>query len=302
MEENAQGTDTAIIATSKGLVAAAILACNTIAIVCCMVPLALLKLVLPFGYVRRCTDRLLNALAEVWIGVNGTWIAVFGRTRWKVSGLDGLEPGHWYLLSSNHQSWVDIFVLQKVFHGRVPLLKFFLKRELIYVPIIGLAWWALDFPFVRRSGGLRDSKEDLKATRKACERFKAIPTSLINFVEGTRYTREKALAQRSPYRHLLKPKVAGIAIALATMGDEFHALLDVTIVYPGGVPSFWDLLRGKIADVNVTIRELPVPLGLMRASSPRDPAFRSAVQGWMQDLWAEKDQRIEELLQGTNAR
>ncbi|MGZ8262748.1 MAG: acyltransferase [Burkholderiales bacterium] len=300
MEANTRRID--IIATAKGVFAAAILACNTVAIVCCMVPLALLKLVLPLGYVRRCTDRLLNALAGVWIGINGAWIAAVERTRWTVSGLDGLESGRWYLLSSNHQSWVDIFVLQKVLHRRVPLLKFFLKRELIYVPVIGLAWWALDFPFVRRSGGVRDSKEDLKATRKSCERFKAIPTALINFVEGTRYTREKALAQRSPYRHLLKPKVAGIAIALATMGDKFDAVLDVTIVYPGRVPTFWDLLSGEIADVIVTIRELPVPPALVRASSPRDPAFRGAVQGWMQDLWAEKDQRIEQLLQGTNAR
>ena len=291
-----------IVGAPKGVLAAVILACNTVAICCCMVPFALVKFALPFRAARRATDPSLNALAAAWTGINGAWIAAVGRTRWDVSGVDGLDPGRWYLLSSNHQSWVDIFVLQRVFHGRVPLLKFFLKRELIYVPVIGLAWWALDFPFVRRGGGVQASKEDLEATRRSCERFGAIPTSVINFLEGTRFTREKALAQRSPYRHLLKPKVAGMAMALATMGEKFDALLDVTIAYPRGVPSLWDLLTGRIDEVIVRVRELPVPPELVGSGASRDRAFRGALQGWIHGLWEEKDQRIEELLQAAKAR
>jgi 1-acyl-sn-glycerol-3-phosphate acyltransferase len=299
--EEANTQRAGIVETAKGVIATATLACNTVAVVCCMCPLAVLKLALPVGRLRSLVDRALNALAASWIWINGAWIAAVGRTRWEVSGLAGLRSGRWYLLSCNHQSWVDIFVLQKVFHGRVPLLKFFLKRELIYVPVIGLAWWALDFPFVRRTGGLRGSKEDVEATRRSCERFKAIPTCVINFLEGTRYTREKAAAQRSPYRHLLKPKAAGMAIALATMGDKFDALLDVTIVYPAGVPSFWDLVSGRLAAVIVTVRELPMPSTLVTSDSPRDPAFRGAVQSWVHELWAEKDRRVDELLQGTRS-
>jgi len=297
-----EGTNTqrvGIIAIFKGMLAAATLGGITVAVVCCMSPLALLKLVLPAGQLRRRVDQGLNALAACWVRVNGAWIAAVGRTRWQVSGVEGLSSNRWYLLSSNHQSWVDIFVLQKVFYGRVPLLKFFLKRELIYVPVIGLAWWALDFPFVRRTGGVRGSREDVEATRRSCERFKAIPTSVINFLEGTRYTRAKAIAQRSPYRHLLKPKAAGLVIALTTMGDRFDALLDVTIVYPGGVPSFWDLLTGRIDAVIVTIREMSVPPSLLRPDSPRDPAFRGAVQCWIHELWTEKDRQIEALLHAT---
>jgi 1-acyl-sn-glycerol-3-phosphate acyltransferase len=284
------------------VLAAVILAGNTIAIACCMSPFVLLKVTLPFPPVRRLLDATLNRLADSWIAINGAWIAAVGPARWEVSGLAGLTSDRWYLLSSNHQSWVDIFVLQKVFHGRVPLLKFFLKRELIYVPIIGLAWWALDFPFVRRSGGVRASKEDVEAARKSCERFRAVPTSVINFLEGTRYTHAKAIAQRSPYRHLLKPKAAGIAVALASLGEKFDALLDVTIVYPQGVPSFWNLLSGRLDHVIVAVRELPVPPNLARADSLRGPAFRIAVQRWIHELWAEKDRRIDELLQEGNAR
>ena len=288
---------TGFASMSKGVLAAASLAANTLLVCACMMPPALVKLVVPFAPARRIADRALNALASAWIRVNGAWIAGVGRIRWEVDGLEGLDPRRWYLLGVNHQSWVDIFVLQKVLSGRVPLLKFFLKRELIYVPFIGLAWWALDFPFLRRRGGVQAGRDDLEATRRSCERFKAIPTSLINFAEGTRFTRAKARAQRSPYRHLLKPKAGGMAMALATMGEHFDALLDVTIYYPGGVPSFWDLLGGRVREVVVHVRELPLPEEFTQPESANDPAFRGAVHSWMQGLWADKDQRIEDLVQ-----
>ena len=232
----------AMLAVLRGGLASLILVLNTLIGVTCMMPFALLKLLLPFDAMRHLTDRALNAIATGWIGVNNAWIDVVSRTRWDVQGLEGLEPGGWYLVSSNHQSWVDILVLQKVFNRRIPLLKFFLKRELIWVPVIGLAWWALDFPFMRRRGGLAGA-EDLERARQACRKFSVVPTSVINFLEGTRYTRAKHDAQGSPYRHLLKPKVGGIATALTTLGSQFHRLLDVTIVYPDGAPEFWTCCR-----------------------------------------------------------
>jgi 1-acyl-sn-glycerol-3-phosphate acyltransferase len=165
-----------------------------------------------------------------------------------VQGLDGLHLQGWYLLACNHLSAVDILVLQHVFHGRIPFLKFFLKRELIWVPLIGMAWWALDFPFMRRGKTREAQRQDLETARAACEKFRHQPTSVMNFVEGTRVSAEKIASERSPYKHLLKPKVGGLSVALATMGEQFEALLDVTLVYPDGVPSFWDLLCGRSAD------------------------------------------------------
>ncbi|MBY4633557.1 acetyltransferase, partial [Rhizobium croatiense] len=153
--------------------------------------------------------------------------------------------------------WADILVLQRVFNRRIPMLKFFIKHELIYVPILGLAWWALDFPFMRRKGGASVA-QDLAVARKACEKFRVIPTSVISFLEGTRYTQDKHDKQKSPYQHLLRPKTGGIAMALETLGDQFDALLDVTIVYPKGVPEFHHLLLGQVDDVIVTFREVPI--------------------------------------------
>ena len=284
--------------TFKGSVASSVLAANAVAICSGMVPVALVKLALPFGVVRRGTDRVLNTMADGWIGVNGWWMAMVQRIRWDVKGLDGLRRTGWYLVSSNHQSWVDILVLQKVFHRKVPFLKFFLKRQLLYVPVMGLAWWALDFPFMRRRSGSRT--RDLATARKACEKFRQIPTSVMNFLEGTRFSPAKKEAQQSPYRHLLKPKVGGFATALGAMGERFDALLDVTIVYPEGVPSFWDLLSGQVKRVVVRVRELEIPKDLLGGDYEGDPAFRARMQAFVQDMWAEKDLEIEEIILGFN--
>jgi 1-acyl-sn-glycerol-3-phosphate acyltransferase len=255
-----------------------------------MTPFALLKLVLPFHGVRQVADRVLNAIATGWISINNTFI-VSGAARWDVQGVEGLDPRGWYLVSSNHQSWVDILVLQKLFNRRIPMLKFFLKRELIWVPVIGLAWWALDFPFMRRRGGLAGA-EDLERARKACEKFRVVPTSVINFLEGTRFTRAKHDAQRSPYEHLLKPKVGGIATAVTTLGEQFRHLLDVTIVYPDGPPEFWTLLSGQLRAVAVRVQPREIPAELLAGDYASDPTFRARMQEWINALWTEKDALI----------
>jgi 1-acyl-sn-glycerol-3-phosphate acyltransferase len=186
-------------------------------------------------------------------------------------------------------------VLQKVFTRRIPLLKFFLKRQLLYVPVIGLAWWALDFPFMQRKGGAA-SREDLERTRVACEKFRHVPTSVINFLEGTRFTQAKHDAQNSPFRRLLKPKVGGLAVALATLGEQFDAVLDVTIVYPAGPPTFWQLLTGHVPRVVVDVRRHAIPADLVGGDYISDPAIRQRMQAWVNTLWQEKDALIEMLL------
>lgn len=281
----------------KGCIAAPILFVNTVTVFTAMIPFALIKLLFPFSAVRRPVDRVLNFLAQSWISINGWWVALVGCIRWEISGLDGLKMGSWYLVSSNHQSWVDIIVLQKVFAGRIPFLKFFLKRELMYVPFMGLAWWALDFPFMRRSGGGRNFSKDLDATRQSCERFRLIPTSVINFLEGTRFTAAKHAAQQSPYRHLLKPKVGGLAMALAVMGVQFNSYLDVTIIYPKETPSFWDLLCGRVEQIVVRVAERAIPQHFISADYGGDGSFRKDLQAWVQEMWAEKDAYVGEVLE-----
>ena len=284
-------------ATLRGVITAALLGLNTLVIALSLVPPALAKLLLPFKPVRRVCDRLMNALASRWVANNNAWIAaVHPAARWDVQGVDGLHPRGWYLVSSNHQSWVDILVLQRIFHGHIPFLKFFLKQELIWVPVIGLAWWALDFPFMKRGKGSGAKQNDLKTTREACEKFKLIPTTVINFVEGTRFTPAKQAAQQSPYRHLLKPKIGGLGIALAAMGEQFEALLDVTIVYPQGTPTFWHLLCGQIDAVTVRVQQREIPATVLGSDPVLDKAYRQRIGQWVDGQWRDKDALIDTLL------
>lgn len=282
----------------RGVSSLLLMSVNTLVSASVLLSLAVIKLVIPVNAVRRPVDRMLNALAEFWIHNNDRLLA---DVRWDVRGADGLSRKRWYLVEANHQSWADIFVLQKVLTGRIPMLKFFLKRELIWVPLIGLAWWALDFPFMKRHSQefLRKHPErrgdDLAAIRRACEKFSLIPTSVMNFLEGTRFSAEKRDEDRSPYRHLLAPKAGGIALALGAMGERFHSLLDVTIYYPGGAPTFFGMLAGKMKEVIVSIRELPIPTDLLGGNYASDPAFREHVQQWIAQLWSEKDQLLEQL-------
>ena len=285
-----------LLAPFKATFAGVVLAVSTFLAFCLMMPLALIKLVLPVRGVRAVVDVVLNAIAETWISLNNAWMALVGSTQWDVSGLENFKRQGWYLVGANHQSWVDILVLQRVFNRRIPLLKFFIKHELIYVPIIGLAWWALDFPFMRRKGGA-SARKDLEAARKACEKFRVVPTSVISFMEGTRFTPAKHKQQNAPYRHLLKPKSGGIAMALETLGDKLEALVDVTIVYPDGVPSFTDLMCGRVRRVVVTVRQVHIPDDLHATEGP-DAAYRQRLQGWVNGIWDAKDAEIEALLKG----
>lgn len=264
---------------------------------------ALPKFVLPIPKLRRSLNRVLNRIGENWIACNSAWMRLTQRTRWDVKGLKGLDRKGWYLVISNHQSWVDIFVLQRLLNRRIPLLKFFIKRELIKVPLMGFAWWALDYPFLYRysSQYLKKHPEqkgkDFEATRRACEKFATISTSVMNFLEGTRFTREKHKRQKSEYRFLLRPKAGGLALAMNVLGEKFHSLLDITIVYPDGVPSFWKFLCGKVRRVIVDMKTIEVPRQFMHGDYEGDPAFREAVQKWVQQIWLEKDRRIQNLVE-----
>ncbi|WP_449466311.1 acyltransferase [Stenotrophomonas humi] len=281
-----------------------LVAINTVVHCLPLFVVALVKAVLPFPAVRRACNPPLTGLAESWISVNSTMIQWFTRTRFEVNGLADLDRQGHYLVLANHQSWVDILVLQKVFNRRIPLLRFFLKRSLFWVPVLGLAWWALDFPFMGRYTRKQIMKNpelgrrDMEVTRKACEKFNSIPVAVMNFVEGTRFTREKHDGQNSPFKYLLKPKSGGVAFVLDAMGKGLHALLDVTIVYPKGIPSMIDLMANRLPEVKVLVRKLPIPAELVGGNYQDDRTYRAQFQQWMNGLWVQKDAEIAAMLEG----
>lgn len=259
----------------------------------------LLKLVIPFASARRVLTGVLTAIAESWITVNSTFLDLFTPTQIELHGTPRLDPRGRYLVLCNHRSWCDIPVLQAVFNRRIPLLRFFLKQQLIWVPVLGLAWWALDFPFMRRHSRAKLMRnpelraQDLEATRRACEKFATTPVSIMNFVEGTRFTEEKHAKQSTPYQHLLRPRAGGVAAVLDAMGDKLQAVLDVTLVYCDPRPSMTALLSGRLRKIEVHVTERIVPAELAGGGDyEADKHYRSRCQRWINGLWAEKDALI----------
>lgn len=261
--------------------------------------LALLKLI-PIVTWQKLISYLLDGCASAWIWCNSLNQDLFANTRIDIKNMPELSTKQWYLVISNHQSWVDILILQRIMHGKIPFLKFFLKQQLIYVPIIGLAWWALDFPFMRRYS--RDflaknphlKGKDIEATKQSCRKFKLKPVSVMNFVEGTRFTPEKWQKQQSPHQNLLKAKAGGIAFALNAMSGTLDQLVDVTIVYPHGVPTFWQFVSGQVPAVTVNVTVDDIEQSLI-GDYENDPEFKVKMQQWVNQRWQDKQALIEQL-------
>lgn len=287
-----------IIAWLRIAVGVLLFAVNTIVHVTPLLIVALLKALVRLRAVRSACNRVLMSISESWIGVNSWMIRTLTRTRIVVESNAALSYTGHYLVVANHQSWVDIPVLQAVFNRRIPFLRFFLKSQLIWVPLLGLAWWALDFPFMKRYSREALAKHpelagrDVETTRRACEKFRGLPIAVLIFAEGTRFTRLKHEAQRSPYRYLLKPKAGGLAFVLEAMGDALHTVLDVTIAYPQGKPTFADLFANRIPEVRVHVQERDIPSALVSGNYESDPAARVRAQRWVNAIWQEKDDRL----------
>lgn len=286
-----------------GSIMAALLVINTLIWALPVYGLIAVKLFTPAGSrARKAVDRAMARTAQGWALMNVRLSEWFMALDVRVDAPDDIRPDGQYLVCCNHQSWNDIFMLMHAFRDRAPFFKFFLKQELIWVPVLGPVWWGLDFPFMKRHSREAIEKNpalkgiDIATTRRACERYQGQPVMILNFLEGTRFTPAKHAQQQSPYRHLLKPKAGGFAFVLSAMGKTLHSLLDVTIVYPEGAKGFWDFLAGRVRRVRIDVRRLTIPQEWFSGDYENDADFRTRFQSWIRELWAEKDRRIEAML------
>jgi len=265
-----------------------------------MFVLAVVKFAIPHDGWRHWWTQRLVFTAETWIHLNNLMISVALPTRFEFHGLDDprLRRDGRYLVASNHQTWADVLVLQRILIGHVPFLRFFIKQELIWLPVLGMTWWALDMPFMKRYSPAKLEKhpelrgKDLETTRRACERFRRGPISIMNFIEGTRFSPEKRDKHGSPHQYLLKPKAGGIAAALDAFSGDLDTLVDVTIVYSKPGADFWDFLTGKVELVYAEVTVEVIPQDLRCGSYADDEVYRERVQAWVRELWERKDARI----------
>lgn len=257
----------------------------------------LLKLVAR-GAARRRVILAVSWLAEHWVEGNSRIFDRFLPTVWDIRGMEGTRYDGRYLIISNHVSWVDIFALFRAFHGHAPLIRFFLKSMLAWVPLVGQAAWALDFPFMKRYSPEYLAKHpekrgrDLETTRRAVRRYRDVPVSILNFVEGTRFTQEKRADQDSPYRHLLRPRVGGIGFVLASMGEQLDGFFDVTLAYPGGDVHMWDFATGRVPRIVIDARRIDIPPEFFAAAITEPGPERDRFKAWIDEVWRTKDEEL----------
>jgi len=271
-------------------------------------PVMLFKFIFAKTRLRRFFDKILVQISNLWIRGNELIMQIVTQTQIEVRSDDDFvnNLNESYLIASNHQSWVDIVILQIKLRHKVPFLRFFIKKQLIWLPLLGFAFWGLDFPRMSRYSLAYLKKhpekkgQDLEATKAACQHFKEIPVSIINFFEGTRLTPEKYAKQDSPFKHLLRPKAGGAAFALHTMDGSIKKMLNVTLVYPDGKKQISDLFANRIRKVVLDIKVITIPEHLLLGDYQNDRAFKREFQAWVNDLWLQKDANIENILSAEN--
>jgi 1-acyl-sn-glycerol-3-phosphate acyltransferase len=263
----------------------------------------LFEMITPFHSGRQLFNKLINgAIPSMWMDINSFILSLPYNIQWEIHGHGDLKPDHWYFLIANHRSWVDILVLQKVFNRKIPILKFFMKQELLWsLPVGGLACWMLDFPFLKRYNKAQLKKnpalreKDIETTKLACNHFKHRPTTVMNFLEGTRYTKQKQKDRSSSYQHLLRPKAGGVAFVVNELRDYIHEIIDTTIIYHHEEPTFWNLLCGRIHKITVYYEVIPLRPD-QYGEYYGNVVFRKQFQAWINERWRQKDQLISQHL------
>ena len=275
---------------------------NTVLATLLVFLLAVIKFLTPKGRARNAVTRWLSLVGEYWVTFNSVMIRMVGSVNWNIQLDNGIRHDGRYLVFCNHQSWVDILVLQHALNRRAPFMRFLLKQELIWVPLLGFCWWALDMAFLRRyskqdmlkNPALRN--KDLEIAAKACEKLKHIPVSMMSFPEGTRFTTAKKEQQNSPYEHLLRPRYGGTGQILYSFDKALDHLIDVTIVYPDGVPGVWEYVSGQVKNIDVKVRLREIPDDIRGRNFREDAEAKAALRTWMRDIWSEKDSTIDVVL------
>lgn len=261
---------------------------------------ALFEFLLPLKSWRKKLKHIIHYIPEKWVSTNNLAFSFLARTKVGIEMPEGLTRKEWYLVIANHQSWIDIVLLLKIFNKKISMMRFFMKKELVHIPFIGWACWLLDFPFMARHTKKYLEKypekkgKDSETTKKYCAKFKHMPVSAIIFPEGTRFTQAKRKRLNSPYEFLLRPKAGGMALILDSLGNSMQTILDVTIHYSQPEPTFWDFLCGRLKSVKIYVQEIPISKELL-GDYENDPKFRIQFQNWLNELWKQKDQRLLEI-------
>ena len=259
------------------------------------------RIIIPLRSFKIFLSKVSNVIGDITVyWVKLTMILMHGNNIELIGDDKEFKMDEWYMAMSNHQSWADIFVLLVSANYKIPLLKFFMKKELWWIPFVFLANKTLNMPFVNRHSKEEVKKnpslrtKDYENTIKSCKRFLRSPSTIFSYAEGTRFTRDKHEKQNSPYKNLLKPKVGGMATALSAM-PKINTLIDYSLIYKTNKRSAWDFLTGEMRQVKVCVKKYNIPESLKNRNYSTDEQYREDFKVWIESIWAEKDKDIENL-------
>jgi len=258
------------------------------------------RAVFPFQSLKIKLSKVSNIIGEYTVYGLKIIMKIMHKDSMQVFDDNEFNKNTWYMAISNHQSWADIFILLVAAHKRIPLLKFFMKKELAWIPFIFLANKTLNMPFVNRHSKKQLEKnpnlrfKDYENTLKACKRFQRSPSTIFSYAEGTRNNPVKHKAQNSPYKNLLIPRIGGIATALSAM-PNIDVLVDYSVVYRSNKRSAWAFLKGDMRDVKVLVRKYNIPENLKNKNYSTDEEYRKNFKIWIENIWEDKDKEIEKL-------
>ena len=259
------------------------------------------RIIIPFKSFKIFLSKVSNIIGDntvYWVKM--TMMLMHGDNIELVGDEKDFKMDEWYMAMSNHQSWADIFVLLVSANYKIPLLKFFMKKELWWIPFIFLANKTLNMPFVNRHSKEQIKKnpslrtKDYENTIKSCKRFLRSPSTIFSYAEGTRFSKDKHKKQNSPYKNLLIPKVGGMATALSAM-PKINTLIDYSLIYKSNKRSAWDFLTGRMRHVKVIVKKYDIPERLKNKNYSTDEQYREDFKIWIETIWAEKDNDIENL-------
>ncbi|MFT7088857.1 MAG: 1-acyl-sn-glycerol-3-phosphate acyltransferase [Glaciecola sp.] len=257
----------------------------------------IIRFLLPIKSVSNALLDIMHRLYSTFAIISVAMIKIFNRIEIRIDIDEPLSKQKWYLITANHISYLDIILLIDFCAPRIPPPKFFVKKQVIWLPFVGIAAWALDMPFMRRYTQAYLEKyphlkgKDIETTRKSCERFIDRPTTVINFVEGTRFSKHKHALHKSPFSHLLRPKAGGIAFTLTAMGELFSNILDITIAYPDSKHPMMEMLSGRITRIAIEVKTLEVSNELI-GNYFENQTFQESFQHWINQLWHDKNERM----------
>lgn len=228
--------------------------------------------------------------ADAWWGWCVTSAERINRTEVVISG-DDIPMRENALLVSNHQQMPDIPAIMKLARSRHRLgdLKFFVKKQLKWVPGMGWGMQFLDCLFVDRDWASDNEKIHRTFARLVSGR---VPVYLVSFVEGTRMTLPKlevarAYAQENGFpipRHTLVPRSKGFSASIEALRSHITAVYDITIGYENGVPSLWQYIKGLVQRIHLHVRRFPIDTL---------PAGAEQLRSWLHARFEEKDCLLE---------